>query len=158
MESKYDERGRSPGIRNFVIMKITAQEEYGLRILLTVATDAKPDGLTIPQISKAQGLSQHYVGKLSRILRLAGLLKSTRGKEGGYLLSKPANQIKIVEVMSVLGGKLYDSNYCKQHTGLKDICTNTGDCSVRSVWGNMQNAIDDVLSDLTLEDLIKSGR
>ncbi len=136
-------------------MKITAQEEYGLRILLTVATDDEPRGVTIPQISKAQGLSQHYVGKLSRILRLAGLLKSTRGKEGGYLLSKPANQIKIMEVMSVLGGKLYDSNYCKQHAGLKDICINTGDCSVRSVWGNMQNAIDDVLSDLTLQDLIR---
>ncbi len=138
-------------------MKITAQEEYGLRILLTVAKDAEPDGLTIPQISKAQGLSQHYVGKLSRILRLAGLLKSTRGKDGGYLLNKPANQIKLKEIMAVLGGKLYDSNYCNQHAGLEDICTNTENCSVRSVWGNMQNAVDDVLFGLTLQDLIRSG-
>jgi Rrf2 family iron-sulfur cluster assembly transcriptional regulator len=136
-------------------MKITAQEEYGLRILLTIARDAGPEGLTIPQISRAQGLSQHYVGKLSRILRLAGFIRSTRGKEGGYLLNQSANQIFLKNILDVLGGRLYEPEYCYQHTGLVEICPNSIDCSVRSVWRNVQQAVDHALSNITLQDLIR---
>lgn len=137
-------------------MKISAQEEYGLRILLTIAREGKPEGLTIPQISRLQGLSPHYVGKLSRILRLAGLLQSTRGKEGGYLLTRPAGQISVKEVLSALGGRLYDVGYCDNHAGVRQSCANTQDCSVRSVWENIQQAIDAVLANITLQDLIES--
>jgi len=137
-------------------MKITAQEEYGLRILISIARDAKPGGISIPQLSKVQGISEHYVGKLSRILRLSGLIKSTRGKVGGYLLNKPADKIILKEVLKILGGNLYDSKYCKQHTGLKKVCPNSLDCAVKSVWENVQHAIDDVLGNVTLEDVVKS--
>ena len=61
-------------------MKITAQEEYGLRILLRIARASNSDGLTIPEISEAEGLSTHNVAKLCRILRLAGFIRSSRGK------------------------------------------------------------------------------
>lgn len=136
-------------------MKITAQEEYGLRILLTVAKNTKPDGISIPQISKAQGLSAHYVGKLTRILRLADFLKSTRGKVGGYLLSKPADQIILKDVLKILGGSLYERDYCNQHRGLLKKCPNSEDCSVRSVWQNIQSTVDDVLANISIQDLLK---
>ena len=136
-------------------MKITAQEEYGLRILLTIAKHPKPDGLSIPQISKSQGLSEHYVGKLTRILRLSEFLKSTRGKIGGYLLNKPADQINLKDVLKVLGGSLYGPDYCKQHSGIVKTCPNSGDCSVRTVWQNIQTTVDGVLENITIQDLMK---
>lgn len=49
-------------------MKITAQEEYGLRILIRVARCQEAAGMSIPQLSEAEGISQHYVAKLTRIL------------------------------------------------------------------------------------------
>lgn len=136
-------------------MKITAQEEYGLRILLTIAKQQKSDGLSIPQISKAQALSEHYVGKLTRLLRMAKFLKSTRGKVGGYMLNRPAEQIILKDVLKVLGGSLYEKEYCKDHSGLVKTCPNNSDCSVRSVWQNIQSTVDGVLETITIQDLIK---
>jgi Rrf2 family iron-sulfur cluster assembly transcriptional regulator len=58
-------------------MKITAQEEYGLRILIRIASCKDANGISIPQISEAEGLTSHYVAKLARVLRMAGFINST---------------------------------------------------------------------------------
>ena len=73
-------------------MKITAQEEYGLRILIRIASCRDKEGMSIPQLSEAEGLSSHYVAKLTRILRLEGFINSTPGYKGGYVLAKPAKK------------------------------------------------------------------
>ena len=85
-------------------MKITAQEEYGLRVLLRIATSKDENGISIPQISEAEGLSSHYAAKLTRVLRMAGFINSTPGYKGGYVLAKPASEIKIRELLKALGG------------------------------------------------------
>lgn len=135
-------------------MKITAQEEYGLRILLTIAKNRNPDGMTINEISEAEGLSIHNVAKLARVLRLAGLIKSNRGQVGGYSLTKPADQISLNKVLEVLGGRMFEMKFCEDHTGLLNICTNSTDCSLRSFWQIIQNSVDQVLRKFTLQDLL----
>ena len=138
-------------------MKFSSQEEYGLRCLLRIARDAGDKGLTIPEISQAEGITTANVAKLLRVLRLGGILGSSRGQIGGYSLSRPADKIPLSEVLSVLGGRLYDSEFCNSHTGVQDICTNSTDCSIRSLWQTVQNAVDDVLTKITLKDLVASG-
>ena len=64
-------------------MKINKQDEYGLRLLLRIARSADPEGLSIPALAEQEGLSQPYVAKLTRELRLGNLIKSTRGQKGG---------------------------------------------------------------------------
>ena len=76
-------------------MKITAQEEYGLRILLRIASCKDEDGMSIPQLSEAEGISPHYVAKLTRVLRIERFINSTPGYKGGYVLAKPAKEIII---------------------------------------------------------------
>ncbi len=138
-------------------MKFSSQEEYGLRCLLRIARDGSDKGLTIPEISVAEGLTTHNTAKLLRVLRLGGFLDSSRGQAGGYSLSRPANEILIGSVLSILGGKLYDGEFCTTHSGgIKDICTNSIDCSIRSLWQMLQNAVDGVLKNMTLKDLIAS--
>ena len=85
-------------------MKITAQEEYGLRILLRIARCKDTGGMSIPQLSEAEGISSHYVAKLTRVLRMAELINSTPGKHGGYVLAKPAREIIIKDLLVALGG------------------------------------------------------
>jgi len=137
-------------------MKITAQDEYGLRILLRIA-QADPDaGLSIPQLSEIEGLSNSYTAKLTRTLRMAGLISSTRGHKGGYVLSRQPEEIKIKEVIESLGGNLFDSSFCNRHAGALKMCTNSVNCSIRSLWRMVQLAVDQVLERVTLQDLMTS--
>ncbi len=85
---------------------------------------------------------------------MGGFLESERGQSGGYTLSAPPDKIKIIDVLFVLGGRLYDDSFCQSHTGMNDICTNTTECSVRSLWKIIQDAVDNVLVNLTLQDLL----
>ena len=135
-------------------MKFTAQEEYGLRCLLRIAKNKNPDGMTIPEISNAEGISQAHAAKLLRIMRLGGLLQSTRGKQGGYTLSKRPDEINLGEVLNILDGKLFDISFCGGHTGIENICTHDINCSIRSLWRVVQNTVDSVLTRTTLQNLI----
>ncbi|MCA9741792.1 MAG: Rrf2 family transcriptional regulator [Deferribacteres bacterium] len=136
-------------------MKISAQEEYGLRILMQIGQHEGADGISIPEISRLEGLSNHNVAKLCRILRLAGLIKSSRGNVGGYSLAKPADRIMLSEVLSALGGRLYDEEFCENHAGALNFCSNSMDCSVRSLWQIIQVSIDKVLENISLKSLLE---
>ncbi len=137
-------------------MKFSTQEEYGLRCLLQLAKQTSNKGLTIPEISELEGLTIPNVAKLLRIMRLGGLVESERGQFGGYRLSRPPNQITLQDVLNVLGGRLFEDAFCNSHSGAIEICTNSIDCSIRSVWKTVQKVVDDVLGKLTLKDLLGS--
>jgi Rrf2 family protein len=135
-------------------MKFSSQEEYGLRCLLRIGKSKSHNGLTIPEISDLEGLSQANVGKLLRTLRLGGFIDATRGQSGGYKLAKPAEEIIIGEVLAVLGGRLFEEDFCSSHTGIESICTNSIDCSIRSLWRTIQTLVDSVILKTTLKDLL----
>ncbi|MGZ5221011.1 MAG: RrF2 family transcriptional regulator [Chitinophagaceae bacterium] len=137
-------------------MKITAQEEYGLRILIRIAKNE--EGMSIPQLSEAEGLSDHYVAKLTRVLRMAGFINSSPGYKGGYMLAQPAENININKVLKALGGALFDSGFCGLHKGNVNLCTNSVECSARSLWQMVQFNIDQLLDKITLHDLANSEK
>lgn len=137
-------------------MKITAQEEYGLRILIRIAGCKDKDGMSIPQLSVAEGLSSHYVAKLTRILRMEGFINSTPGYKGGYVLAQPAEQIVINKVLKALGGSLFDTKFCGSHAGTLKFCTHSVDCSSRSLWQMIQFIVDGFLDKVTVHDLVNS--
>lgn len=136
-------------------MKFSAQEEYGLRCLIQLAQRGENASLTIPEISKVEGLSSTHVAKIMMILRRGGFISSTRGQTGGYQLSRRAAQIYIGDVLDCLGGKLYDSGFCNRHSGQHDVCNHAVDCSVRGLWDRLQRAVDTVLDGMTLEDMVE---
>ena len=139
-------------------MKITAQEEYGLRILMRIAACKDKEGMSIPQLSEAEGLSSPYIAKLARTLRMAKFINSTPGYKGGYVLAKPANEIGIKHVLKALGGVLFDKEFCGQHTGSLKLCTNSVDCSARSLWQMIQLTVDRLLDKVTLHDLVNTEK
>jgi Rrf2 family protein len=133
-------------------MKLSSQEEYGLRCLLQVAR--RGESLTISELSKLEGISSPNVAKILRLLRRGGFLKSTRGQAGGYTLARPADQIAVGDVLAVLGGRIFDSGFCETHAGVASHCLHLRDCSIRPVLRTIQTAIDDVLGQLTVQSLI----
>src|SRR5688572_9252666 len=135
-------------------MKISAQEEYGLRIMVRIAACKDAEGMSIPQLSEAEGLSGHYIAKLTRILRMEGFINSTPGYKGGYVLAMPASEININKVLKALGGSLFDKEFCGSHSGSMKFCTNSVDCSSRSLWQMIQLIVDRFLDQVTLQDLV----
>jgi len=134
-------------------MKLSAQEEYGLRCLLRVA--AAGESLTIPEIGRAEALSIPYVAKLMRVLRQGKFVKSVRGQAGGYTLARNPENIPVAEVLDVLGGRLFEPAFCDQFPGLKRTCAHDIDCSIRSLWRAVQSAVDMALAGVTLQDLLQ---
>ncbi len=135
-------------------MRISAQEEYGIRCLLQIGRKGPRASVTIPEISRAEGISGHYVAKLLRVLRRGGLVKSVRGQAGGYMLARPLSDITVSEAVAVLGGSFYDPGFCTQHVGVEAACAHTIDCSIRGLWRSVQQAVDQVLGKTTLQDLL----
>jgi Rrf2 family protein len=152
-------------------MKLTAQEEYGLRCILSLARidEAGPreaDGgsalekpsLTVGRIAELEGISAEYAGKLMGILSKAGLVESLRGRNGGFRLARPAGEITVTEAMSALGGKLYEqTETCDRFSGDHALCIHLNACSIRSLWSGVQLMIDYVLDRTTLRDMIRAG-
>ena len=135
-------------------MKFSTQEEYGLRLLLRIGKSNSTNGMTIPELSELEGLTEANVAKILRVLRLSGFIDSSRGQAGGYKLARSSNEILVGDVLTALGGKLYESSFCDLHAGVENICTNSIDCSIRSLWKTIQTMLDGVLSKITLNDLL----
>ena len=139
-------------------MKITAQEEYGLRCLTRLA-QTENQTATLPEIAAGEGLSVPYVAKLMGVMRQAGLIESVRGRSGGYRLAKSPVDIGLGSLLLVLGEPLFDDpSYCQRHAGVSEDgnCVHHGACSLRALWQTLENWIRGSLDQITLADLLRS--
>jgi Rrf2 family protein len=136
-------------------MKVSAQEEYGLRCLMQLARLGKGEFLTLGQIAELEGLSQANAGKVLWLLNKAGLVSSIRGTKGGYMLTRPATEVRLSEVIKVLDEGEVDG-HCKTYPGVLDSCVHTSDCGIRSVIVNVHEAVERALSGITLAQLVAS--
>jgi Rrf2 family protein len=136
-------------------MKISAQEEYGLRCLVQLADLPSGDSLTLPQIAEREGISTANAGKLMWLLNKAGFVNSTRGTKGGYFLARPAGEIYLNEIIKVLDEDVL-SSHCDSYTGVMDKCVHTGDCGIRPVIVGLHEIVENALSRITLAQLVGS--
>lgn len=136
-------------------MKISAQEEYGLRCLVQLANLPAGESLTLPQIAGREGISTANAGKLMWLLNKAGFVQSTRGTKGGYLLARPAADIRLSEIIKVLDAELA-KKHCDSYTGVLDTCIHKGDCGIRPVIVGLHEIVEHALSQITLAQLVGS--
>lgn len=136
-------------------MKISAQEEYGLRCLVQLASLREGESLTLPQIAELEGISTANAGKLMWLLNKAGFVHSTRGTKGGYFLARPATEIHLNEVIKVLDKEVL-SKHCESYTGILDSCVHKGDCGIRPVIVGLHEIVEHALSQISLAQLVGS--
>jgi Rrf2 family protein len=135
-------------------MKVSAQEEYGLRCLLQLArANQLRESLTLAQIAEREGISVANAGKLLWILNKAGLVQSLRGTKGGYNLSRPAAEIRLSEVIRVLDQDEVNA-HCQSYKGVLDACVHTPDCGIRPVIVGLHEIVQNALSEITLAQLL----
>ena len=134
-------------------MKISAQEEYGLRCLVQLATLSENESRTLPQIAELEGISVANAGKLMWLLNKAGFVQATRGTKGGYSLARPASQIRLSEVIKVLDEDVLNK-HCESYTGVLETCVHKGDCGIRPVIVGLHEIVENALSQITLAQLV----
>jgi Rrf2 family protein len=138
-------------------MKISAQEEYGLRCLVQLANLPAGDSLTLPQIAEREGISTANAGKLMWLLNKAGFVLSTRGTKGGYVLARPAGEIRLSEIIRVLDEDVMNK-HCDSYTGVLEACVHHGDCGIRPVIVGLHEIVANALSRITLAQLVGGER
>ncbi|MFN2453597.1 MAG: Rrf2 family transcriptional regulator [Pyrinomonadaceae bacterium] len=134
-------------------MKVSAQEEYGLRCLLQLAHLRAGESLSLGQIAEREGISTANAGKLLWLLNKAGLVQSLRGTHGGYRLARPAAEIRLSDIIKVLEDDEV-KGHCKSYAGIMDACVHHGDCGIRSVIVNLHEVVQSALSGITLAQLV----
>ena len=134
-------------------MKISAQEEYGLRCLVQLASLGDGESLTLPQIAEREGISPANAGKLMWLLNKAGFVSATRGTKGGYSLSRLPEEIKLNEVIKILEQDEID-NHCESYKGVMEKCVHKGDCGIRPVIVGLHEIVQNALAHITLAQLI----
>ncbi len=143
-------------------MKVTHQEEYGLRCILQLARHYSKDPVTGRQIAESEGLSLDYVSKLLMILRRSGLVRSVRGIRGGYALAKEPVDITLGEVMRALSSEdgvvltSPDSHMCDHFSGHLESCTHLNACAIRPVWTVLSRYLSGVLDHISLVELVQT--
>ena len=134
-------------------MKISAQEEYGLRCLVQLANLPQGESLTLNQIAEREGISQANAGKLMWLLNKAGFVQAMRGTKGGYTLARDAGEIRLNEVIKILDADEIKA-HCGSYTGVLDVCVHTGDCGIRPVIVGLHEIVHEALSQITLAQLV----
>lgn len=138
-------------------MKVTAQEEYGLRCILQLARSQGSEPLVSRAIAEREGLSIDYVTKLLMSLRRAGLVQSVRGIKGGFVLTRKPEEITVGHVLQALGEIVQSnqSHLCEHFPGQLSACIHLDACGIRPIWMILAQYISRVLDQITLADLLK---
>jgi Rrf2 family protein len=136
-------------------MKFSSTEEYGLRCMLQMAKKGEKGTTTLVELAHKENLTPAYVAKIMGTLRKGGLVQSHRGQSGGYQLAKSPQEINVNEVLEALSGKFFSKEeYCSNSSGEHNVCIHSMDCSIRSLWTGLEQAMTGYLTRCRLSDLV----
>ena len=132
-------------------MMISTKGRYALRVMLDLADQAE-GYLSLKEIADRQQISVKYLESIAAILNRSGLVRSQRGKDGGYCLARPAGEITAAQVLRLTEGTL-SPVACPSLEG--NPCQRAETCKTLPLWQVLDETIDRTLSSVTLEDLLR---
>jgi Rrf2 family iron-sulfur cluster assembly transcriptional regulator len=116
---------------------------------------AAADGqLTVRELAEREALPEPTVAKVVHRLRRAGLVRAERGRNGGYSLARPADELTLAAVLEPFDSSLADGSFCRTMSRDGTPCTHLSRCGLRPIWRNLTELIGDFLSGITLADLL----
>ncbi|MGC7873673.1 RrF2 family transcriptional regulator [Desulfosporosinus sp. SYSU MS00001] len=133
-------------------MKLSTKGRYGVRAMFDLAQHMGEGPVSLKSISERQGISEHYLEQLIAGLRKAGLVKSVRGAQGGYLLGREPDKIKVGDIIRVLEGPIAPTECVSEED--PECCTKAEYCITRTIWERVRDSIAEVLDSITLETML----
>ncbi|MFH1540047.1 MAG: Rrf2 family transcriptional regulator [bacterium] len=135
-------------------MKINTRARYALRMMADIYKNGNGAPVSLKEVAKRQNLSQRYLAQLAIPLKNAALLKSIWGNQGGYLLAKPGDEIRILDIIEAVDGPVSIMECVTD----EELCPRNDYCECRVLWVDINEAINGIMAKYTLEDLIRGKR
>lgn len=132
-------------------MLISTKGRYALRLVICVAQAGTGGKVALREVSEREDISLKYLEQLARPLVQAGLLRSVRGKGGGYALAKEASTIKAGDVLRVVEGTTVPVACLDLEEGMG--CPRAGACTTVRFWAGLDSVIEQYVDGVTLADL-----
>lgn len=132
-------------------MKISTKGRYALRLMLDLAVHNTGEFITVKSISARQEISDKYLEQIVTQLSKAGFVKSTRGAQGGYRLSKAPEEYTVGSILRLIEGSLSPVACLEEE---ENTCSRSGLCATLDVWIQLNDAINNVVDNITLADLV----
>ena len=136
-------------------MRLSTKGQYAVRAMVSLVCHSNGRPTTLKDISDSEGISLPYLEQLFVKLRKGNIVKSVRGPGGGYVLARPASEIKVGEVITVVEESLNPVACLDQDPAL---CTKTNKCVTQRVWKGLGEKMKEFLDSITIEDLSREAK
>ncbi len=134
-------------------MRLTTRGRFAVTAMIDLASRQQRGPVTLASISQRQTISLSYLEQLFGKLRRHGLVESTRGPGGGYVLGREARKVSIADVVYAVDEPL-DATQC----GGKENCNNDQRCMTHDLWASLNRVMVDYLDSVSIQDLVDHAR
>lgn len=136
-------------------MKISTKGRYALRMMLDLALNEETGYIPIKEIAERQGISDKYLEQIISVLNRAGFVKSVRGAGGGYKLTKKPSEYTVRMILELTEGSLAPVACLEDEV---NTCERAESCVTLGVWKKIYKAVNDVVDNITLQDLVDDSK
>lgn len=133
-------------------MKISTRGRYALRLMVDIAVNSAAKPVSIKEIAGRQGISDKYLEQIISVLNGAGFVRSVRGAQGGYTLTKRPDEYTVGMVLRLTEGSLAPVSCVAEEAAY---CEKMETCATIEVWKRLNDAINNVVDNITLADLVE---
>ncbi len=135
-------------------MMISTRGRYALRVLVDLAENQRDGYVTLREVAERQEISEKYLESIVKELVRAGVLEGVRGKGGGYRLARSAEEIGVLEVLSLMEGTLAPVVCLAEESRP---CARSAVCRTLPLWKGLNEVVSSYLGQFSIKDLMHSG-
>ena len=133
-------------------MMISTKGRYASRLMLDIAINGNGEPVSLKDIAKRQEISEKYLEQIITLLSRAKFVKSTRGSQGGYMLSMDPSEYTVGMILRLTEGSLAPVSCLEDE---KNECSRSNECVTVDVWKKLNEAINNVVDNITLAELVE---
>lgn len=132
-------------------MKISTKGRYAVRVMLDLAVNNTGECIKVKDIASRQGISEKYLEQIIAVLNRAGYVKSVRGAQGGYKISKAPEEYTVGMILRLTEGSMAPVACLDMNA---DECSRMDTCDTLWVWKEVYDAVNNVIDNITIADLV----
>jgi Rrf2 family protein len=131
-------------------MRISTKGRYALHLMLDLAINNTGEPVSLKDIARRQEISDKYLEQIISVLNKSGYVKSVRGAQGGYILTRKPSEYTVGMILRLTEGSLAPVSCVDDNS----TCEKMNDCVTVMIWKRLNEAINEVVDSITLEDLV----
>jgi Rrf2 family protein len=136
-------------------MKFTTRGRYSVQIMVDLSEHMSEGPISLKSIAERHHLSESYLEQLISEMRKAGLVRSVRGAQGGYILQRDPAKIAVGEILRSVAGSIAPVDCEHQTETLSCSCGPEEQCLTRDLWVRVRDSVNELVDSIYLSDLIK---